>query len=86
MAGPNAPAQPPQLSRRRPAPTGDEEATTVLKLGDMADTPALSVAECKVLLDQLAQRGQQGGGRGVSSSKCSIFLFWALSFAWWVRV
>jgi len=53
MAGPTVPQT---LSRRRPAPTGDEEATTILKLGDMADTPALSVAECKVLLDQLANR------------------------------
>ncbi|KAK4545739.1 hypothetical protein LTR36_002693 [Oleoguttula mirabilis] len=61
MAGPTMPQS---LSRRRPAPTGDEEATNILKLGDMTDTPALSVAECKVLLEQLASKG----GRGTSNS------------------
>ena len=61
MAGPTVPQS---LSRKRPAPTGDEEATAVLKLGDMTDTPALSVAECKVLLEQLANKG----GRGTSNS------------------
>lgn len=64
MAGPTVPQS---LSRRRPAPTGDEEATSILKLGDMADTPTLSVAECNVLLTQLASAGGKRGG-GASHS------------------
>lgn len=62
MAGPTLP---PTLSRRRPHPSGDEQATTNLRLGDMDNTPALSVAECKVLLDQLASRQ---GARPTSQS------------------
>ncbi|GAB1733048.1 hypothetical protein KC367_g6066 [Hortaea werneckii] len=64
MAGPNT-THIPNLSRRRPQPSGDEEATSQLKLGDMDATPALSVAECKVLLDQLASRQ---GARPTSQS------------------
>lgn len=61
MAGPTIPAQ---LSRRRPVPTGDEEATAILKLGDMTDVPTLSVAECNELLARLSERG----GRAPSNS------------------
>jgi len=62
MAGPTVPAQ---LSRRRPIPTGDEEATAILKLGEMTDVPTLSVAECNELLARLSERS----GRPPSSSE-----------------
>ncbi|KAK3111989.1 RNA polymerase B [Teratosphaeriaceae sp. CCFEE 6253] len=51
---------PPTLSRRRPPPTGDEQATATLHLGDMAETPCLSVAECHELLSRLAERKAAG--------------------------
>lgn len=60
MAGPTL-HQPPTLSRRRPPPTGDEEATAHLKLGEMADTPCLSVAECNELLARLAEKEEKAG-------------------------
>lgn len=50
MAGPSVPAS---LSRRRPPPTGDEEASSLLHLGEFEDTACLSVAECNVLLNSL---------------------------------
>lgn len=46
---------PPSLARKRPPPTGDEEATLQLKLGDMTDVYALSVAECNELLTRLEE-------------------------------
>lgn len=60
MAGPpqsTAHHQPPTLSRRRPLQSGDEAATAQLHLGDMEDTPCLSVAECNELLSRLAEKG-----------------------------
>jgi DNA-directed RNA polymerase II subunit RPB4 len=54
MAGPTVPTS---LSRRRPAPTGDEEASAILKLGEYEDTPCLSVAECNILLDHIIGSG-----------------------------
>ncbi|WPG97748.1 Hypothetical protein R9X50_00052900 [Acrodontium crateriforme] len=53
MAGPTP--LPPVLSRKRPQPTDDENAYD-LRLGDMADVPTLSVAECNELLNKLAER------------------------------
>ena len=56
MAGSNLP---PVLSRRRPATTGDEEATAILRLGNMSNTPTLSVAECNELLNTMANRNDR---------------------------
>lgn len=47
MAGPTVPQT---LSRRRPPPTGDEETTAILKLGEYEGTACLSVSEANVLL------------------------------------
>ncbi|EMC93598.1 hypothetical protein BAUCODRAFT_125443 [Baudoinia panamericana UAMH 10762] len=62
MAGPptTQPHRPIPLSRRRPLPSGDEEATSFLKLGEFDNTPCLSVAECNELLTRLAEKS--GGG------------------------
>ncbi|KAK4635238.1 DNA-directed RNA polymerase II subunit rpb4 [Fulvia fulva] len=58
MAGPQS-RVPAPTSRRRPPPTGDEEATTHLKLGEMSGEQALSPAEVTLMLDQLEKaRGQ----------------------------
>ncbi|KAK3713509.1 RNA polymerase B [Vermiconidia calcicola] len=53
MAGPNNIPQP--LSRRRPPPTGDEEATTQLHLGEYTDVPCLSVSEAHAVLQKVIQ-------------------------------
>jgi DNA-directed RNA polymerase II subunit RPB4 len=47
---------PQATSRRRPAPTGDEEATGRLKLGDCANEQALSPAEVMLMLEQLERQ------------------------------
>ncbi|KAK0347361.1 RNA polymerase B [Friedmanniomyces endolithicus] len=67
MAGPTQ-TRPPTLSRARPPPTGDEEATTVLRLGDMDNTPCLSVAECHELLSRLAEKDSDGDNKRAGSS------------------
>ncbi|KAF2773236.1 hypothetical protein EJ03DRAFT_323743 [Teratosphaeria nubilosa] len=50
MAGPTLP---PSLSRKRPPPSGDEEAGTILKLGEFENVPCLSVAETNALLENI---------------------------------
>ena len=61
MAGPTLP---PSLSRRRQPPTGDEEATTQLKLGDYTDVPCLSVSEANVILRRLIDRREKPDDEG----------------------
>lgn len=53
--GPNV-TIPQSTSRRRPPPTGDEEATARLKLGDCANEQALSPAEVMLMLEQLERQ------------------------------
>ena len=53
MAGPNVPQA---LSRGRPPPTGDEETTAILRLGEYEDVPCISVSEANVLLGKLIQK------------------------------
>ncbi|KAK3675459.1 RNA polymerase B [Recurvomyces mirabilis] len=60
-------AGPPTLSRTRPVPSGNEEATAHLHLGDMTDVPCLSVSECNELLSRLAA-SQGSGGRPPANS------------------
>ncbi|KAF2214823.1 hypothetical protein CERZMDRAFT_105284 [Cercospora zeae-maydis SCOH1-5] len=57
MAGPSA--TPAQTSRRRPPPTGDEEATAVLKLGNMTNEQALSPAEVTLMLERIEEHGER---------------------------
>ncbi|KAK4507918.1 hypothetical protein PRZ48_001653 [Zasmidium cellare] len=65
MAGPQNPTAPatktvpPPTSRRRPPPQGDEEASTRLRLGDMANEQALSPAEVTLMLDQLEKANRR---------------------------
>lgn len=63
MAGPqtqqNRTTVPLPTSRRRPPPLGDEEATTRLRLGDMAGEQALSPAEVTLMLDQLEKANRR---------------------------
>jgi len=54
-SGPNV-TIPQSTSRRRPPPTGDEEATARLKLGDCANEQALSPAEVMLMLEQLERQ------------------------------
>ena len=61
MAGPTLP---PSLSRRRQPPTGDEEATTQLKLGEYTDVPCLSVSEANVILRRLIDRREKADDEG----------------------
>lgn len=55
MAGPAATSAPVQTSRRRPPPTGDEEATARLKLGNMTNEQALSPAEVTLMLERIEE-------------------------------
>lgn len=57
MAGLQPGYVPQTNSRKRPPPTGDEEATTRLKLGDMEEAESLSVAEVHSLLKRLEESG-----------------------------
>ncbi|KAK3618692.1 RNA polymerase B [Elasticomyces elasticus] len=65
MAGPT---RPPTLSRARPPPSGDEEATSTLRLGEMDNTPCLSVAECHELLSRLAEKENRSNPGGKANS------------------
>lgn len=46
-------------ARRRPKPTGDEEATTNLKLGEMSNSAALSTAAAHELLTRIEEARAQ---------------------------
>ena len=59
MAGP--PHIPLATSRRRPAPTGDEEASNTLRLGEMTDVQTLSVAEANELLKFIEDKRKREG-------------------------
>ena len=61
MAGPTIP-QP--LSRRRPPPTGDEETTSTLRLGEYIDVPCLSVSEANVILRKVIDKREMVGEDG----------------------
>jgi DNA-directed RNA polymerase II subunit RPB4 len=61
MAGPTLP---PTLSRRRQPPTGDEEATAQLKLGEYTDVPCLSVSEANVILRRLIKTREEPDEHG----------------------
>lgn len=52
MAGPTVPQT---LSRRRPPPTGDEETTSILRLGEFEHVPCLSVSEANVILQKVIE-------------------------------
>lgn len=47
------------LSRRRAKPSGDEEATTTIKLGEFTDDATLSVSEARALLNVLIEQRRQ---------------------------
>jgi DNA-directed RNA polymerase II subunit RPB4 len=47
-------------SRTREKPAGDEEATSVLKLGEFQNVPTLTLSEARVLINAvMAHRKQQ---------------------------
>lgn len=48
-----------QTARRRPKPSGDEEATTNLKLGEMSSSAALSTAAAHELLTRIEEARAQ---------------------------
>jgi DNA-directed RNA polymerase II subunit RPB4 len=59
MAGPTpTPHVPAQTSRRRPPKSGDEEATSQLKLGNMTHEQALSPAEVTLMLERIEEHGE----------------------------
>ncbi|PNS15875.1 hypothetical protein CAC42_7981 [Sphaceloma murrayae] len=45
---------PPQTSRPKRAPTGDEEAGAVLRLGEFQDVPTLSLSEARLLISAVS--------------------------------
>lgn len=61
MAGPTVIHQ---LSRRRQPPTGDEEATSQLKLGEYTDVPCLSVSEANIILRRLVKTREEPDANG----------------------
>ena len=62
---PFVPFIPTMLSRRRPKPTGDEEAAATLRLGpEFEHAPALSVSEANVLLKKVMYIRQQPNEHG----------------------
>ena len=68
MAGPNTSTPraivPHPLSRRRPPPTGDEEATSILKLGEYETVPCLSVSEANTILQKVIQARETADENG----------------------
>ena len=48
-----------QTARRRPKPAGDEEASSVLKLGEMSNSAALSTAAAHELLIKIEEARQK---------------------------
>ena len=74
MAGPTIP-QP--LSRRRPPPTGDEETTSTLRLGEYTDVPCLSVSEANVILRHIINQREvpdENGRKGPSLPNTDVFV------------
>lgn len=45
-------------SRAREAPTGDEEASTTLKLGEFEGVPTLSLSEARLVIDSVKKARQ----------------------------
>jgi len=57
MANPGAPAeQPRMISRPKRAPTGDEEATAILRLGEFQQVPALNLSEARTIINAVTTR------------------------------
>jgi DNA-directed RNA polymerase II subunit RPB4 len=52
---------PAPTSRSREAPQGDEEATSVLKLGEFQDVDTLTHSEAALVINALAQKRKQEG-------------------------
>ena len=61
MAGPTVPQS---LSRRRPPPTGDEETTAILRLGEFEQVPCLSVSEANVILQKVIDKRSKPDDQG----------------------
>ena len=49
--------------RGREGPSGDEEATTRLKLGEFEGVPTLSLSEAKVLIDAVKEKRRITGSK-----------------------
>lgn len=64
MAAPTAPYKPAQMSRPRRGPTGDEEASAVLRLGEFRGVPSLNLSEARTIINAVTarRRGIQTGG------------------------
>lgn len=81
MAGPNNPSTlratvPHPLSRRRPPPTGDEETTSILRLGEYADVPCLSVSEANTILQKVIEarnKPDENGRRPPAMPNTDVF-------------
>lgn len=58
---------PPPTSRTRPTPSGDEEATTILSLGEFTATPSLSLSEARILIHAVLEH-RRGTGRKVQET------------------
>ena len=74
MAGPTLP---PSLSRRRQQPTGDEEATAQLKLGEYTSVPCLSVSEANTILRRVIDsrtKPNQHGDIGPPLPNTDVFI------------
>lgn len=57
MANPGQLAPPPPMtSRPKRPPTGDEEATAILKLGEFQGVPALNLSEARTIINAVVTR------------------------------
>ncbi|THV73125.1 polymerase II polypeptide D [Aureobasidium pullulans] len=57
MANPGGPAPAPHMiSRPKRAPTGDEEATAILRLGEFQQVPALNLSEARTIINAVTTR------------------------------
>lgn len=52
-------AAPPPTSRTREKPTGDEEATVDLKLGEFQNVPTLTLSEARLLINAVMDHRKQ---------------------------
>ncbi|PSK42287.1 hypothetical protein B9Z65_4201 [Elsinoe australis] len=59
--------QPPQMSRPKRPPTGDEEASQTLRLGEFQDVPSLSLSEARYVINAVTTSRKESGKKPADS-------------------
>lgn len=59
--------QPPQMSRPKRPPTGDEEASQTLRLGEFQDVPSLSLSEARYVINAVTTSRRESGKKPADS-------------------